>query len=532
MHRNLRVALSLISLAFAGCTSNPKAKIDEAADLAEQRRGQRPAWTEAPEAVPPDWSTAVVLPMDETVALALRNNRTLRADLEMIGQADAELLQASLMQNPMISFMVMFPDGGGRSMLRGTGIPIQPLQDLWLIPFRKKAATAMLQQAVLRVADRAIETAATVKAAYVKLQYTQRAIALLQENMRLAEQSAQLVQSRQVAGQATQVAYNLAHIRYQRLRSELLTMESEYRTLQRELLALVGFAGAPDRWTVQPVHEMQDELRPPRGEDALVALGAAQRLDLKAAEWSTQAAEQRIALMRAEGLPDLALGFSFERAPATRAARGPTIPARVGNATAQALANQVYGVKPMAQAPALAPWQPKIREVKWTLGPMIDLEIPLFDQNQAQVAKAMHEYNQKLAEYEGRVQDATRDIRAAQVRQQQAVEQVRFYRTEIMPEVQRNLELAQQAFITGQEGLTVYLQAQDDLIMTRRTILEFLRDYYLSGVELERAVGGRIGTDPAALSPGEGEVPAKPPQTPGTTAASPPADEVSHEHTE
>ena len=58
--------------------------------------------------------------MDETVALALRNNRTLRADLEMIGQADAELLQASLMQNPMISFMVMFPDGGGRSMLRGT----------------------------------------------------------------------------------------------------------------------------------------------------------------------------------------------------------------------------------------------------------------------------------------------------------------------------------------------------------------------------------------------------------------------------
>jgi len=516
MHRNLRVGLSLIGLAFAGCTSNPKAKIDEAADLAEQRLGQRPVWTEAPEAVSPDWSTAVVLPAEQAVALALRNNRPLRADLEMIGQADAELLQASLMQNPMVSFMVMFPDGGGRSMLRGTGLPIQPLQDLWLIPFRKQAAAATLQQAVLRVADRAIETTATVKAAYVKLQYTQRAIVLLQENMRLAEQTAQIVQSRQVAGQATQVAYNLAHIRYQRLRSELLTMESEHRVVQRELLALVGFAGAPDRWTVQPIHEMQDQLVSPNGEDKLVALGADQRLDLKAAEWNAQAAERRIALMRAEGLPDLALGFSFERAPATRGARGPTIPARVGNATAQALANQVYGVKPMAQAPAVAPWQPKVHEVKWTLGPMIDLEIPLFDQNQAQVAKAMYEHNQRLAEYEARVQDATRDIRAARVRQQQACEQLRLYRDEIMPEVQRNLELAQEAFITGQEGLTVYLQAQEDLIMTRRTILEFLRAYYLSGVDLERAVGGHI-----------------PPESADTgTPAAPPADEVPHEHAE
>src|SRR3972149_2391986 len=94
----------------------------------------------------------------EALVLALRNNRELRADLEMIGKANADLVQAGLLQNPVINFMAMFPDGGGRAMLRSNALPLQPLQDLWLIPAREKVATAQLQQAVLRVADRAVET--------------------------------------------------------------------------------------------------------------------------------------------------------------------------------------------------------------------------------------------------------------------------------------------------------------------------------------------------------------------------------------
>jgi outer membrane protein, heavy metal efflux system len=66
--------------------------------------------------------------------------------LAAIGQANADLIQAGLMKNPVINFMMMFPDGGGRSMLRGTGLPVQPLEDLWLIPARKEVAKAALQQ--------------------------------------------------------------------------------------------------------------------------------------------------------------------------------------------------------------------------------------------------------------------------------------------------------------------------------------------------------------------------------------------------
>jgi cobalt-zinc-cadmium efflux system outer membrane protein len=487
------IALVFVTAGAVGCaTVRPDVKINEAGDLVEQRLGQRPAWMVPWDDSPPDLAAGGVLRLDQAVALALRNNRMLRAELETIGQADADLVQAGLLQNPVINFMVMFPDGGGRTMLRASGLPMQPLQDLWLLPARRNVARAELQQAVLRVADRAIATAAAVKTTYARLQYTRRALELLQENLQLAEQSTRIIQTRQIAGQVTQVALNLAHIRSQRLRSELLALEAEHRSLQREVLLQIGFPGASDEWTVEPVHELEDALAAPAAEAELLEIGAAQRLDLKAAEWSLEAAERRIALMRREGWPDLALGFTFERAPAPSTPRGPTVPARVGNAAAQAATDSIFGQPPMLKPPMVTPFSPKLREVKWTLGPMLELELPVFDQNQIQVAKALHEYNQKLAEYEARAQEVTREIRDAHVKRQQAYEQVRFYREAIVPEVVRNLDLAQQSFVAGEESLTVYLQAQEDLLTTRQKMLEFLRAYLVSGVELERAVGGSL----------------------------------------
>lgn len=533
MTTKLLITAGLAGLTAVGCARlNPQAKIAEAGRLVAERVGRSPEWLVPWDASPPAWAAGEVLPLDEAVRLALRNNRQLRAEMERIGQAGADLAQAGLLPNPVLSFMLMFPDGGGRAMLRGGVSPLASLADLWLIPARQNVAQAELQQAVLRLADLAVATVADVKAVYVRLQYTRRALELTEANARLAEQTARVVEARQIAGQSTQVALNLARLRGQRLRSELLALQAEYGEQQRELLLLVGLAGAPDHWTVTPLHEMEEELPPPESEAALVAHGCEQRLDAKAAEWSVQLAERQVALVRREGLPEMALGFTFERAAAPRAPRGPTIPARVGNAASQALVDRALGVAPMVQAPMAQPWQPRMRDVTWTLGPALELEVPLFDQNQARIARAAHEYNQRVAEYEARRQEVMRDVRTARLRQQAAAEQVRFYRAAIVPAVERNLVLAEQAYVAGQEDLTVYLQAQEDLIMTSRTMLEFVRDYHLRGVELERAVGGRLPAPGAAAvsdSPARDNVsePAPPQFSPASDA---PAEETRHEH--
>ena len=139
-------SLSMAALAVligAGCSNvKTEKKIQEAADLVQQKTGNRPEWSVPWDENAHAWDSKTVLTEQDTLTAALRNNRMLRADLEMIGQANADLLQAGLFMNPVLNFMVMFPDGGGRSMLRSNGLPMMPLQDLWMIPARRKASTA------------------------------------------------------------------------------------------------------------------------------------------------------------------------------------------------------------------------------------------------------------------------------------------------------------------------------------------------------------------------------------------------------
>ncbi len=489
------VLMGLGCAVLFGCKSpQHAARIEEAVDLVEQRIGDRPNWSAPWDELPPPWDGQSVLTADEAVVLALRNNRELRADLEMIGKASADLVQAGLLRNPVISFMAMFPDGGGRSMLRSNAFPLLPLQDLWLIPAREKVATAQLQQAVLRVADRAVETAAAVQRVFAGIQFTQRAIELIKENKAVVDQSMQLVQIRQTAGKATQVQVNVPRIRMLRLQSELMAMEAEQRNLKRELLMQMGFAAVTDAWSVEPIHELSDALEPTPSEDELISAAQMQRLDLQAAQWDLSASLERIELMRREGWPEMALGLSFER-PAAPPSQNPSLAGQAGNAAAQS----ITGTGP--DSPSVMPFSPKPREVKYLTGPMIEMELPIFDRNQAQIAKAIHEYNETLARYEARAQEIVWRVRETRVTYDQACEQVRFFREAIIPEVERNLILVQQSYRSGQEDFTIFLQVQEDLIMNRLRALEFLRDVNVNLAELERQVGGRFPTPESTSTP-------------------------------
>lgn len=501
MKTHARTFIFLALTAHAGCQpAGDNAALRMAWDQTRQQVGLAPSWNLDWTSESPAAGGSAELSLETCIEAALRNNRELRADLERIGEADADLLQASLMSNPVINFMVMFPSGGGRTMLRSSALPMQPLADLWLIPARKEVAAAELRQAILRVSDRAVETVASVKRTYVELQYAERASELIAENVELIEQTISIVQARQAAGQASQVDVNLARIRRDRMRSDLLSMRTRATTLRHELLLLMGCADASVDWTIQPLREVEPEPAEAPGEVELVLMASRQRLDLRAAEWSTEAALRRIDLSRKEGWPDLAVGFTFERAPRGRT-RGASPKALAFDAITQNFAegfNDSLGghstgpVAPLDMIEPIAPLPRPTREVKYTLGPMIEFELPIFDWGQAQTAKAMHAYRRALAEYDARLQDVVRTLRRTLAEHHEAREQLRLFADIILPEVEANLQLAQQAYIAGQTDLTVYLQSQEDVIATRSRMLEHLRNQRITQAGLERAVGGPV----------------------------------------
>lgn len=472
-----------------GCTKHrPGAEVHEAMNLVEQRTGKRPDWSAAWSG-PASTQLASVLTQQEALSAGLLNNRELRADLETIAQADADLLQAGLFMNPMLNFMIMFPDGGGRSMLRANGLPMIPLQDLWMIPSRKKAAKAQLQQTVLRVADRAIGIAADVHTVYARLQYTQRARELIRDNMQVVDQSTRIIRARLAAGEATQVEANMSQVRYLKLKSELIGLDAEHRRAQRELLMLMGVAEAGDGWTVEPIGDPKAQTLVDYDETELLSLAVEMRLDLKAAEWEILAAQHEIDQMHAEIFKRLSVGLGLERAAAMRS-NNQKLAGRVGNIAAGGLTDRLMGM-PSTPMP-MAPFEPKMRQMDWMLGPMLDMELPLFDQNQARIAKAESIYRQRTAQYESLAQEVTRMVRDKLVMLKQAQEQVAFYRDSVMPLVEQNLDVARRSYIAGKEELTVYLGVQEDLLMTRLKELEFYRDYLIARAELEREVGGRL----------------------------------------
>lgn len=482
-----------------GCApSRPESRLEEAISRAEQNLGRRPDWTAPWDDAAPVWDGQSILTLDESLVLALRNNRELRAELETIGQAGADLLQASLLANPMLSFMVMFPSGGGRAMLWANGLPQIPLQDLWLVPARKKVAAALLQAAVLNAADRAVSVVAEVKRVHADLQYNQWAVQLIRENMELVRQSTEIIRVRQTAGQATQVEVNLSDIRYMRMKSDLIAVEADLQAAKRSLLMLMGLADATPDWQVEPVGAMPDAWVVGASEESLFSAAADRRLDVKAAEWLVQAAEAKIGLSRREGLPDVAVGIGFQRTAGTRS-NNPSWAGRAGNTAVRGLVGQATG---MPAAPMVGDaFQPKMREMKWMVGPMFDMELPIFDWNQAGVARALAEYNQRAIEYDNRLQQTIREVRENLVKLRQAHEQATFYERSIMPAVEQNLEVARRSYISGQEDLTVYLDVQEDLLRTRLEQIGFVRDYLSRLADLERAMGGSLKPPVAATQP-------------------------------
>src|SRR5262245_31771733 len=136
-----RRALAFAGLALAACASvPPEAGFDEAAALARERGGLEIAWRRGgPEDEELDRRlralAAEELELDSAVELALLGNRRLQALYAELGFAQADVLAAARLPNPVFHGELRFPDGGGVTAL-DLGIEQNFLALLWM-PLKK-----------------------------------------------------------------------------------------------------------------------------------------------------------------------------------------------------------------------------------------------------------------------------------------------------------------------------------------------------------------------------------------------------------
>jgi len=433
---------------LAGCASlDPTADFEEAMSLVEERGGWRPDWNTPWTGEVAVWDGTSPLGVDQAVTIALRNNRDLRATLEAIASARADLVQSGLLPNPVLSLAygpAILGDPGGATISVSL---LQQFTDLWLMPARKDAAASALREQILGVSDTALRLVADARSAHAQIVNSQRGITLIHSHLDLVGRSIEFTRQRIAAGEASQLDENRLEQQRLGLQAELKQQELERDQAKRALLEVLGLADAAADWQAVDVIPALETWSDDLTESDLIELATRLRLDVAAAQkaYETQLQELRVANLGK--IPEVGAGVAFDRD----------------------------------------------EDGRRSFGPVLDVEIQIFDNKNARIAKAASELRRAQFEADAVLQRAVMETRTAWLGVRTNLDLVHFYRSEVIALARQNFTLAGQAFKAGQIDMTVVLETQREVILAELQLNELEGGAAISLIELEYAAGGRLG---------------------------------------
>lgn len=475
---------SPVLLLLAGCaTVDPRSDYERSSDYIREATGYALILPEEDSSVLAERVSVLKeggITLDEAVEIALLNNPELHAAWMDIGMAKADLVQAGLLSNPTLGVSLRLPAGGGLANLEA-GLA-QNIADLWQIPSRKRAASKALDRSILELARRAGMLAADTKKAYYEAAGAVQLHEIRRENVRVAHELLELALARQQAGAAGQLDVNLS--RSLTLDAELAEQAARLArsNAMRQLARKLGLIEVAEEIVLQT--GIGEPPPAPPSTETLVRFALASRLDLRAARSAAEAAAARLEHEQARVFPNLELGVAMER-DARKAQPGRKIVADTARAS---IANG------QLTAPEIQPRSERDQDSGVIIGPSLSMELPIFDQNQAQIARADFAYQQAIRTLDAMERLAIQDVRTAVDEALTAWEIAATYRERSVPLAHSNLELSRQSYQAGQATFLAVLEAERFFLESRARYVEALRAATSAIPDLERTIGAPYET--------------------------------------
>lgn len=419
------------------------------------------------------------LSLDDAVRLALLNNPSIQAGFFRVGMSRADFVQSGLFSNPSLAMSFAFPEGGGRSNIQGT--LAQNVVDLWQIPIRKRIAQARLDQEVLSLAQQAARLVVDSKVAYYVSVGASRNQEIAEANLKLATGLLETTLARQKAGTIGELDVNLARGTVLNNELDVQTARLDAANARRRLAVLLGLTVRAD--DLQLTDPLPDISMSTLNEDSVVELARSSRLDLKAAHAAVAAGRQRVTEEYAKIFPDVSIGGYLERSE-RRALPGRDVLADTARASIAAGQLTAPEIQSRGQRDA-----ERRQEIDVILGPALNMTLPIFDQNQAQIAKAGYAYQAALKELVALDRLIVQETRRALDQAATAAKLTRFYQEKILPQAQRNLELGTLSYKSGTTSILLVLEAQRSLLATRRLAVTAQQTAATALADVELVVG-------------------------------------------
>jgi cobalt-zinc-cadmium efflux system outer membrane protein len=442
--------VTTLSVFVGGCVSvAPRASFEPVQRTVAERTGQRVYWdqgTDADAAVAKSVEAMLQreLTADAAVQVALLNNRRVQAAYEDLAVAQADLVAAGLLRNPVFDAQVRFSTAGG-----GTGVEmtlVQDFIDLLYIPLRKRTSAASLEAAKLRVAGEVIGLAGEARAAFCTFQASSQMLDVRRQIVQATEASYEVARRLREAGNTSELDLLNEQALYEQSKLELRAAEADVARDRERLNRLMGLWGpASASWTVAArLPDLPPDEPPAEG---LERRAVEQSLELAAAHHRVEEAARALGLSTPQGLlPEAQLGASAER--------------------------DVSG--------------------GWAVGPAFTLPIPLFNQGQPARAAAGAELRRTRQQYAALAVDVRSRTRAARDALAAAREQAEYYRTVVLPLRGRILEQTQLFYNAMQVGPTQLLAAKQQQIDAGAAYVRALRAYWLARTQLDQLLAGHM----------------------------------------
>ena len=460
MHSPARALPALaFALALAGCASlAPQPPADDVSSLLHSRGAAGVDWSTV--GTPDEERRAISqwldqpMTLDAALRVAMLRSPRLQEEYARLGLARAEVLEAVQLENPRLSLSRLSIEGGGHNRTAGLSLP---LVDLLVLPARARLAAADYQRSRLDVASSVLGVASDVQAAWYAYVAARQVAAMRAAVAEGAAASAELAQRFFDAGNISELQLRQEQATASEARIDALRASADAGRHRLALNSLLGLSGQQADWEASG----NLPLPVPREDDPaqLAALAREGNLELLAAR------QEAVVLADALGL--------------TRKLRW--------------LGGSEIGYEKEEEA-----------DGKRLRGPHLSLELPVFNQGQAKLARAQAQLAGAVARVQRAELSSENAVRVGAEAVSAMREVVAIHRDALVPQRQDIVARQQERQNFMLIGVFELVQAKLAEYDAYQAYLEAVRDYWLARVELSRAVGQRLPSDAdvGALTPG------------------------------
>ena len=443
------VALVVVCVAvMSACASHATVDPQAAADRIRERTGATARTTaEATAGVPAGVTLDDGVTQEEAVAVALWNSADFQVSLSELGFARADLLEAGLLTNPVLS--LLFPVGPKQFEMALKW----PVEALWQRPRRVAAAQLAADAAAERLVQAGLDLVLTVKVAHADVALAIDRARIADESTALLTRISELTQSRLAAGDISELDGRAATVETARARQDAIRARHEVVIARDRLRALLGFALDGPAFEIAAPTAPATDCGPA---DARLREAIVSRPDVRAAEIGVSAAAARL---------------GWEKS-------------RIVTLTA-VLDSNGQGSE------------------GFELGPGIDFGLPIFNTNQGGRARAEAELQRASAAYVAVQQRAAAELREASAQYDQARESKSSWRDTIVTPLQQNVAAAERSFASGDVSYLFVLENSRRLVDARVRDREIDADLQRARARIERAMGRACGTPAEAIRSGQ-----------------------------